>query len=81
MAKREPNIPRMIWRDKQFGLNDECPGCGCIMHVGGKDDATLCTVDHIIPLAEGGTDEEWNWSLLCKGCNNAKGDYMEDDRA
>ncbi len=50
------------------------------MHLGGELDDTRCTVDHIVPLAAGGVDEETNWSLLCLKCNSDKGDYMEDDR-
>jgi hypothetical protein len=30
-------------------------------------------VDHIIPLAEGGRDDESNWALLHKECNRKKG--------
>lgn len=30
-------------------------------------------IDHIIPIAAGGTDEEENLWLACRLCNNAKG--------
>lgn len=31
-------------------------------------------VDHMIPKAQGGTDEKENLQLLCAGCNSSKGD-------
>jgi hypothetical protein len=31
-------------------------------------------IDHILPVIEGGTDEEDNLWLLCGACNNAKSD-------
>lgn len=31
------------------------------------------TVDHVLPKALGGTDEEWNLRCCCHRCNNAKG--------
>lgn len=67
---------RAAWRAQQFMLNDECPGCGCLMHDGGEDDDQLCTVDHHIPRSADGPDEPWNWRLLCKGCNQEKADQV-----
>ena len=34
------------------------------------------TVDHIIPLAKGGTDDEWNLAGACKRCNYSKQDRV-----
>ncbi len=31
------------------------------------------SVDHIIPLARGGTHDEWNLQRLCRPCNSKKG--------
>ena len=33
-------------------------------------------VDHVIPRAKGGPDEEWNYQLLCGYCNSVKGDRL-----
>ena len=34
------------------------------------------TVDHITPLAKGGTDDEWNLAAACKRCNYSKQDRV-----
>jgi 5-methylcytosine-specific restriction protein A len=34
------------------------------------------TIDHVIPLARGGTDHEDNLQLLCQPCNGEKGDRV-----
>ncbi len=46
--------------------NFSCVNCGC------KDKAKL-TIDHIKPVAKGGTDKENNLQILCKSCNSKKG--------
>ncbi len=35
-------------------------------------DFTTFTVDHVVPLAAGGSDREENMQLLCRGCNTWK---------
>ncbi len=34
-------------------------------------------VEHIIPLAKDGLDEESNWALACRSCNLNKSDHVE----
>jgi 5-methylcytosine-specific restriction protein A len=46
-----------------------CPGHGVPAHA-----ASDLTVDHIIPLAHGGTPERANLRVLCRGCNSRKRD-------
>lgn len=34
-------------------------------------------VEHIIPLAKDGLDEESNWALACRSCNLNKSDHID----
>lgn len=34
----------------------------------------LATVDHVVPLSKGGSNEPWNMVLACSDCNEAKDD-------
>lgn len=35
------------------------------------------TIEHIVPLAHGGTDDLCNLALACFGCNNVRGDDLQ----
>lgn len=35
------------------------------------------TVEHIIPLVRGGTNDLINLALACYGCNNERGDSLD----
>lgn len=37
------------------------------------------TIDHVIPLARGGTNARRNLVVCCKECNNKKGSWMPGD--
>jgi len=37
------------------------------------------SVDHIVPLSKSGTEDFKNLQLLCRKCNNIKGDTILDD--
>jgi 5-methylcytosine-specific restriction enzyme A len=54
------------WRQRREAFLAEHPDCmrpGC--------DAEAMVVDHILPLSEGGTDEEDNLQSLCKPCHDS----------
>jgi hypothetical protein len=53
--------------------NYRCKMCGCT-----KDEVQL-EVDHIIPVADGGTDELDNLATLCRDCNRGKAAYCFSD--
>ncbi|MBI4781364.1 MAG: HNH endonuclease [Oscillatoriophycideae cyanobacterium NC_groundwater_1537_Pr4_S-0.65um_50_18] len=49
----------------------QCKSCGC--HAA---EAEL-TIDHIIPLAKGGTDDISNFQTLCRSCNSRKKHHLD----
>lgn len=36
------------------------------------------TIDHLIPIDKGGTNDEWNLATMCSNCNCAKGNKLID---
>lgn len=54
------------------GLCQECLRNGVLKAVGDKPYSAFC--DHIVPQAEGGTDDESNLQMLCRACHTAKTD-------
>ena len=42
----------------------------------GNDEHALMTVDHVIPISKGGTDEDSNLISACQRCNYSKGNRM-----
>lgn len=50
---------------------EHCPGYRVPAHV-----SSDLTVDHIVPLAKGGTHELSNLSVLCRACNARKRDHI-----
>lgn len=39
----------------------------------GQDEETLLTIDHVVPVSRGGSDDDDNLQTLCKRCNEMKG--------
>ncbi len=46
----------------------QCQSCG---------ETTNLEVDHIIPLAKGGTNDLSNFQTLCRRCNSKKKHYLD----
>lgn len=54
-----------------------CTYCGRNINSIGEDGEKIKgVIDHIIPLAKGGTNEEENLTLACRECNSKKGDEI-----
>ena len=54
-----------------------CKYCGVLFEFASKK--RLMTIDHRVPLCNGGTNDIENLVLACNRCNNMKSDYPEDD--
>jgi HNH endonuclease len=53
-------------------------GYRCLMCGRSKEEVAL-EVDHVIPVADGGTDELHNLATLCRDCNGGKSAYRFTD--
>lgn len=75
MAINPEKMPRILMppevREYVFKRDrHQCQACGK------KPPEVKLQVDHIIPLAKGGTNDISNLQTLCQGCNLAKGDRI-----
>jgi hypothetical protein len=56
---------------------DKCSHCGDSVVIGGcPNDDSKINLDHIIPLSRGGHDAPHNIQILCRKCNNKKGNRV-----
>lgn len=60
-------IPQRI-RDEKYRDNKSCWYCGC------KTTTRNRQLDHLLPVALGGTNDPDNLVVCCKRCNTRKGD-------
>jgi 5-methylcytosine-specific restriction protein A len=63
---------RKLILQRDCGLCQECLRNGRVHAVGDKPFTAFC--DHIVPKAEGGTDDYENLQTLCRSCHTAKTD-------
>jgi 5-methylcytosine-specific restriction enzyme A len=49
----------------------QCQSCGKTAQ------QSILHIDHIVPLAKGGTNDLSNLQTLCQGCNSSKGDRID----
>ena len=48
-----------------------CRQCGAR-----QEDGVRLEVDHIVPVARGGTNDPYNLQTLCRACNQTKRDHL-----
>ena len=67
-------VDLLRWRD-----GDQCWLCRGVILFWPERHALLgcVTIDHLVPLAEGGTNDEWNLRLAHYKCNHVRGLLMD----
>ena len=73
MTPRRP-IPQSVRGRVRRRANQLCEYC----HTSERWQYTLFTVDHVVPIARGGTDSFDNLALACSYCNRQKGQQVSD---
>ena len=65
------NIPQSV-RKYVLQRNDyQCQSCGK------RDKETQLNIDHIVPLAKGGSNDISNLQVLCRRCNSQKKHHFD----
>lgn len=70
----EPGKPAG-WGAKRVKLISETPYCK-LCGARPSDGVSGLDIDHIVPVSNGGSDEESNLQVLCAKCNRAKGNHL-----
>ena len=55
------------WKTREIRLHPHCWYCNAQLTM------KTATIDHIVPLVDGGSDGRKNWALACSECNARKG--------
>lgn len=73
MDKKTPRIiiPLSVRKYVYQRNNYQCQSCGK------TNQETQLNIDHIIPLAKGGSNDISNLQTLCKQCNQSKKHYFD----
>ena len=53
-------------------------GWAIVIDIDDNGEEILMTKDHILPRSKGGIDDISNYQTMCKLCNEAKGNKLED---
>lgn len=69
---RGGHVPQSTAKKLVAESSNECPVCGNDMRF--FVSRRWPTIDHIIPVAKGGTNEELNLRVICNRCNSSKKD-------
>lgn len=63
-----------IIRDARANGMEHCPQCRVPLTWAGPRTPQSAEVDHITPVSQGGTDHPSNLRILCRRCNQQRGD-------
>lgn len=64
---------KMIRRAREADLV-ACPLCQRVLDYDSYQQPDSAEVDHVVSVAQGGTDELSNLTVICRRCNQSKGD-------
>ena len=71
---RRLRLTERQWRIIVKRYNQRCAYCGIdLITTGDPHQSNYLTMDHIIPISQGGWDTKWNVTPSCNGCNERKG--------
>ena len=73
VRRRRRARPGATTRIAMLGPNAECVRCG----VGWNEDEDNLTMDHIVPVSMGGSGHKGNMQVMCKSCNQKKGNRIK----
>lgn len=74
-TKRRSVRARIIARD---GMACYMCGIDCVLAVSCHQNARTLTLDHVVPVKHGGTDDESNLRVCCAECNGKKADAIPE---
>ena len=60
------------WRKRRLVLLGRDPVCHAVLPGGAVCRGAATEVDHIVPLADGGSNRDSNLQTMCKGCHSRK---------
>lgn len=64
---------RYVRREAQAQGLTHCPSCGCLLDWDQGLRPNSAEVDHIVPASKGGSDGPENARVLCRYCNQSRG--------
>lgn len=64
-------------KKKLFELNPNCSYCNGKMQMDNCEAFNYVTIDHVVPVASGGKNEEQNYVIACHFCNQIKSNKFE----
>ncbi len=70
------NIARYVKKTARDEGQETCPFCGVRLNWERGQRPNSAEVDHIVPHSQGGTDNVSNLRVVCRHCNQSRGNRM-----